>query len=175
MRLSTLSLTLAALAGSSFAVNAADGAYKEFKSWQVSCSQTLSCSMRQFISDNPISGLELQRSGLPEAPVALLISPSESALLEDEGELTVAISIDGGAPATFKDSEIAIDANAQALSLSGDFIGSGLIDSLKNGTTAKITISRSQMTAEGDVPLAGAAASLLFIDEFQNVSVTSMP
>ena len=167
MRLSTLSLTLAALAGSTFAVNAADGAYKEFKSWQVSCSQTLSCSMRQFISDSPVSGFELQRSGLPEAPVALLISPSENALLEGEGEITVAISIDGGAPATFKHSEIAIDANVGALSLSGDFIGSGVVESLKNGTTARITVSRGEVTAEGDIPLAGAAASLLFIDEFQ--------
>lgn len=167
MRLSTLSLTLAALAGSSFAVNAADGAYKEFKSWQVSCSQTLSCSMRQFISDSPVSGFELQRRGLPEAPVALLISPSETALLEDEGEIAIAISIDGGAPVSFQNGDIAVDANAAALSLSGDVIGNGLIDSLKNGTTAKITISRGQMTAEGEIPLAGAAASLLFIDEFQ--------
>ncbi|ODS57478.1 MAG: hypothetical protein ABS40_04495 [Agrobacterium sp. SCN 61-19] len=169
MRLSTLSLTLAALAGSSFAGNAADGAYKEFKSWQVSCSQTLSCTMRQFTSDNPISGLELQRSGLPDAPVALLISPSETALLEGEGEgeIAIAISIDGGAPVSFQNGDITVDANAAALSLSGDVIGNGLIDSLKNGTTAKITISRGQMTAEGEIPLAGAAASLLFIDEFQ--------
>jgi hypothetical protein len=147
MRLSTLSHTLAALAGSAFAVNAADGAYKELKSWQVSCSQTRSCSMRQFISDSPVSGFELQRSGLAEAPVA--------------------ISVDGGAPVSFENADIAVDANTAALSLSGDFIGNGLIDRLKNGTTAKITISRGRMTAEGEIPLAGAAASLLFIDEFQ--------
>ena len=167
MRLVSLSLTLAALIGPASTSLATESGFKEFKSWQVLCSQTLSCSMRQFLSDNMISGFELQRSGTPEAPVVLVLSPADSAIVEGDGDAEVQIVIDGGAPTVIGSADVGIDANAGTLSLSGDFIGNGLVASLKNGTTATITVSRGTKTIEGEIPLSGAAASLLFIDEFQ--------
>lgn len=167
MRLSSLSLTFFALVGATSPGLAAESGFREFKSWQVLCSQTLSCGMRQFLSDNTISGIELQRSGMPEAPVVLILSPADSAIVEEDGEVDVQIVIDGGTPTVIGNADVDIDANAATLSLSGDFIGSGLVASLKNGTKATITISRGAKTIEGEIPLSGAAASLLFIDEFQ--------
>lgn len=169
MRLSslTLTLTLAALSGATSTVLAAESGFKEFKSWQVLCSQTLSCSMRQFVSNSALSSFELQRTGMPDAPVVLVVTPSDSTIVEAEGDISVQIGIDGDEPVTIPSAEIDIDVNAAALSLSGDFIGTGLVNSLKNGTAAQITISRGSKTVEGEMPLAGAAASLLFIDEFQ--------
>lgn len=161
-------LTLAALLGAPLPGLAADSAFKEFKAWQVLCGQTLSCSMRQFISDSALSGFELQRSGGPEAPVVLVVSPSDDSLVAADDDINVSIAVDGGQPVTISSADIIADRNAAALSLSGDFIANGLIDSLKNGTTATITLTRGGKTATGDVPLAGAAASLLFIDEHQN-------
>ncbi|THV17173.1 DUF1176 domain-containing protein [Rhizobium rhizophilum] len=167
MTLSRTTLTLAVFLGATLPVFAADGAFKEFRSWQVLCSQTLSCSMRQFLSDNGLSGFELQRAGGPEAPVVLVLSPSDSAIVEGDGDLQASITFDGAQSVTIPNSDIVADPNAATLSISGDFIGSGLIDSLKDGTTATITITRGTRTVEGDVTLAGAAASLLFIDEYQ--------
>lgn len=167
MRLLPPTLTFAALLSVTSPSLANESGFREFKSWQVLCSQTMSCSMRQFISDSALSGFELQRSAQPEAPVTLLVSPSDSSLVEGGGDIGVEIAIDGGKSVTFKTSDISADAAAGALSLSGDFIGSGMIDSLKNGTTAKLKITRAGKSVEAEVQLAGAAASLLFIDEFQ--------
>ncbi|TPP09716.1 DUF1176 domain-containing protein [Rhizobium glycinendophyticum] len=163
-----LTITLAALVGSTLSSQADDGSYKEFKSWQVLCSQTRSCTMRQFISDNPLSGFELQRSGKPEAPVTLVVTPSDSAVAESEGAPEVTITVDGAAPLVLKAPSVTADAGSYAFQLHGDFIGTGLIESLKNGTTATITMKRGDKIAKGDLPLAGAAASLLFIDEYQD-------
>ena len=163
-----LTLTLAALLGSALSSQADDGAYKEFKDWQVSCSQTRACSMRQFISDNPLSGFELRRSGKPEAPVVLVVSPRDNAVTESDGAAEAIITIDDGEPLVLKGSAVTADAAAYAFTLNGDFIGNGLVDSLKNGTTATITLTRGDKSAKGDLPLAGAAASLLFIDQYQD-------
>lgn len=168
MRHLKLSLTLAALLGSAFSGQADDGAYKDFKSWQVSCSQTRSCTMRQFLSDNPVSSFELQRSGKPESPVTLVISPNDNAVTENAGEAQVTITVDGAEPLVMKGASVVADASAYAFKISGDLIGNGLIDSLKNGTIATITLTRGDKRAKGELPLAGAAASLLFIDEYQD-------
>ena len=108
-----LTLSLAVIIGSGAAAFAGDGAFKEFKSWQVSCSQTQSCSMRQYLSDNPLSNFELQRRGGPESPVSLVFAPSESAILE-AGSLEVSIAIDGGAPLPISAKDVAVDTEAQA-------------------------------------------------------------
>lgn len=163
-----LTLTLAALLGSALTSHAEDGAYKEFKDWQVSCSQTRACTMRQFLSDKPLSSFELQRSGKPEAPVVLVVSPSDNTVTENEGAAEASIAIDGGEPLVLSGASVTADPSAYAFRLSGDFIGNGLIESLKNGTTATITLKRGDKSAKGDLPLAGAAASLLFIDEYQD-------
>lgn len=168
MRYLKATLTLVTLFSGALSSQADDGAYKEFKSWQVSCSQTRSCSMRQFLSDNPLSGFELQRSGKPEAPVVLVVSPSDNALIEGEGVAEVTISVDGSEPLVMTGSSVSAEPGTYAFTLNGDFIGDGLIDSLKNGTTATIIMKRGEKTAKGDLPLAGAAASLLFIDEYQD-------
>jgi invasion protein IalB len=163
-----LTLTFAALLGSALSSQADDGAYKEFKAWQVSCSQTRACTMRQFMSDTPLSGFELQRSGKPEAPVVLVVSPRDTAVTDAEGAPEVTISIDGAEPVVLDGPSVTADAGTYAFTLTGDFIGNGLIESLKNGTTATITLKRGDKSAKGDLPLAGAAASLLFIDEYQD-------
>ncbi|KQW31852.1 hypothetical protein ASE36_06460 [Rhizobium sp. Root274] len=164
----TLTLTLAAILGSALPSQADDGAYKEFKAWQVSCSQTRACTMRQFLSDKPLSGFELQRSGKPDAPVLLVISPSDNAVTEAEGAPEVRIAVDGGEALVLSGPAVTADPGAYSFTVSGDLIGNGVIDSLKNGTTATITLTRGDKTAKGDLPLAGAAASLLFIDEYQD-------
>ncbi len=163
-----LTLTLAALLGSALSGQAEDGAYKEFKDWQVSCSQTRSCTMRQFLSGKPLSSFELQRSGKPDAPLLLVVSPSDNAVTESDGVAEATITIDGGQPLVLQGPSVTADPSAYAFKLSGDFIGNGLIDRLKNGTTASITLKRGNKTATGDLPLAGAAASFLFIDEYQD-------
>lgn len=160
---SSLLWLLAATASSS----AGDGAYKEFKNWQVMCGQTQSCSMRQSISDNPISQFELRRSGTPEAPVVLVVSPRESALTEGDAPASVTLTVDDSDAIVLEGQAVKIDSLAGTISLSADFIGGGFIDQLKNGTTVKVKIERGEAKAEGEVGLAGAAASLLFIDEFQ--------
>ncbi len=167
MNIARATLTLAAVFGATSPGLAADGAFKEFRSWQVSCGQTLSCSMRQFFSDSALSGFELQRSGGPEAPVVLVLSLTDGAITTGEGEVRAQISIDGSEQLAVPGADIIADPDAATLSLSGDFIGKGLIEKLKDGTIARITITRGDATAEADVPLAGAAASLLFIDEYQ--------
>lgn len=161
-----LTLSLAVIMGSGAPAFAGDGAFKEFKSWQVSCSQTQTCSMRQYLSDNPLSNFELQRRGGPESPVSLVFAPSESAILEN-GSLEVSIAIDGGAPLPISAKNVAVDTDGGTVSLSGDFIGNGLIDDLKNGATATVEIKAGTSSLSADIPLAGAAASLLFIDEYQ--------
>ncbi|RKE86357.1 DUF1176 domain-containing protein [Rhizobium sp. AG855] len=168
MRHLTLTLTLATLLGSTLSSQAEDVSYKEFKAWQVSCSQTRACTMRQFLSDNPLSGFELQRSGKPEAPVVLVVSPRDNAVTEAAGAPEVSIAVDGAEPLVLKGPSVTTDAGTYAFTLNGDFIGNGLIDSLKNGTTATITMTRGDQTARSDLPLSGAAASLLFIDEYQD-------
>jgi hypothetical protein len=166
MRYVTLTLTFAALLGSALSGEAEDNSYKEFKSWQVQCSQTRACTMRQFLTDNLLSGFELQRSGKPEAPVALVISPRDDVITGSEEPAEISIAVDASAPIVLRGD--AVEAGPYSFTLSGDFIGNGLIDSLKNGTTATITIKRGDKTAKGEIPLAGAAASLLFIDEYQD-------
>lgn len=168
MRHLKLTLTLAALLGSALSSQADDGAYKDFKDWQVLCSQTRSCTMRQFLAGTQLSGFELRRSGKPDAPVLLVVSPSDSALTESEGAPEATIAIDGGEPLVLTGPSVTAEAGTYAFTLNADFIGNGLIDGLKNGTTAKITLKRGDMTAAADLPLAGAAASLLFIDEYQD-------
>lgn len=167
MRLLPPTLTFAALLSLTSAGLADDSGYKEFKSWQVLCSQTLSCSMRQFLSDTPFSSFELQRSAQPKAPVLLVISPRDSSIIDGNGDITAAIAVDGGKATAFTSAAISIDADAGILSLSGALIDSGFVDSIKNGSAAKLTITRGTKSIEGEIPLAGAAASLLFIDEFQ--------
>ena len=131
MRYLKATLTLVTLLSGALSSQADDGAYKEFKSWQVSCSQTRSCSMRQFLSDNPLSGFELQRSGKPEAPVVLVVSPSDNALIEGEGVVEVTISVDGSEPLVVTGSSVSAEPGTYAFTLNGDFINDGLIDSLK--------------------------------------------
>jgi invasion protein IalB len=160
--------TLATLLGSTLAGHAEDGAYKEFKSWQVSCGQTRSCDMRQFLSGEQISSFELRRKGGPEAPVVLILSPSDNAVTEAEGAPTASIAIDGAEPLVLDGASVTADAGTFSFILTGDFIGNGLIDNLKNGTSATITIERGDKSAKAAFPLAGAAASLLFIDEYQD-------
>lgn len=162
-----LGLSFALLLGGSLSALADDGAYKEFKSWQVACTQTQSCSMRQFLSGTPLSSFELQRRGGPETPVSLVISPSDSSLLENQNGLEVTLSVDGGQPFKVTGKDVIADTTSGTLSLNGDFIGNGLIDSLKNGTTAAVMIKTGMTSVSAEVPLAGAAASLLFIDEYQ--------
>ncbi len=98
MRHTKFLITLAFLLGGVPAGQAEDGAYKEFKSWQTFCGQTRSCTMRQFLSDSPLSSVELKRSGKPEAPVAITVSASDTALTEGEGEAKVSIKVDGERP-----------------------------------------------------------------------------
>jgi hypothetical protein len=168
MRHTNLAITLAFLLSSVPAGQAEDGAYKEFKSWQTFCGQTRSCSMRQFLSDSPLSSIELKRSGKPDAPVAITVSASDTGLTEGDGDAEVSITVDDATPLVLKGSEISLDATASSFTLTGDFIGSGLIEMLKNGSQAVIMFSRSGRTAEATFPLSGAAASLLFIDEYQD-------
>lgn len=168
MRHIKLLITLAFLLGGTSTGRAEESAYKEFKSWQTFCGQTRACTMRQFLSDSALSGLELRRSGAPDAPVAIIVSSSDSALSEGEGSAEITVTVDESTPIVVKNDDIVVDAISSAFTLSGDFIGSGLIESLKNGSNAKITIERNGKTAEATVPLAGAAASLLFIDEYQD-------
>ncbi len=168
MRHTKFLITLAFLLGGVPAGQAEDGAYKEFKSWQTFCGQTRSCTMRQFLSDSPLSSVELKRSGKPEAPVAITVSASDTALTEGEGEAKVSIKVDGQTPLVLEGSDISVDAMASSFTLTGDFIGSGLIEMLKNGSQVAITLSRNGRTAEATFPLSGAAASLLFIDEYQD-------
>lgn len=161
-----LGLSLGILLASGLPAAAGGGAFKEFKSWQISCSQTDTCSMRQFLSDKPLSSFELQRRGGPESPVSLVISPSDSAILENE-KLEATIAIDDGEPLSVAGKDVTVDATSGTVSLSGDFIGNGLIKSLKNGTTATVGIKAGTASVSAEIPLAGAAASLLFIDEYQ--------
>ncbi|MBR0557235.1 DUF1176 domain-containing protein [Ciceribacter sp. L1K23] len=165
--LSRYTLSLAALLASTLPALAADSGYREFKAWQVSCGQTLSCGMRQYISGSAVSGFELRRSGAPEAPVVLILSPDDSNILEGDGELGVTIAIDDGQTVAMSGDAITASVEAGTLELAGDFIANGLISALKDGTTATIAITRGATSVQGEVPLAGAAASLLFIDEYQ--------
>jgi hypothetical protein len=168
MRHTKLLIALAALVGGASAGLAEDGAYKEFKSWQTFCGQTRACSMRQFLSDSALTSVELKRSGKPEAPVTLTVSASDTALTEGEGAAEVTIKVDDNAPVVVSNDAIAVDALASSFTLTGDFISSGLIETLKNGSNAAVTVSRNGRTAEATFPLSGAAASLLFIDEYQD-------
>ncbi len=98
----------------------------------------------------------------------LAVSPSDNALTESEGAPEATIAIDGGEPLLLTGPSVTAEAGTYAFTLNADFIGNGLIDGLKNGTTAKINFKRGDKTAAADLPLAGAAASLLFIDEYQD-------
>lgn len=161
-------MTLPFILGGAISVQAEDSGYREFKSWQIFCGQTLSCSMRQFLSDSPLSSIELKRSGKPEAPVTITVTVSDTTLTEGQGETEVSIKVDAETPVVVQGSDIAVDTLASSLTLTGDFIGSGLIEMLKNGFGVSITVARNGKTAEATFPLSGAAASLLFIDEYQD-------
>jgi hypothetical protein len=164
----TFLITLSLLLGGAVSARAEDDGYREFKSWQIICGQTRACIMRQFLSDSPLSSIELKRSGKPEAPVTITVSVSDTALTEGEGDAEATIRVDGGTPVVLRGGEIAIDALASSFTLTGDFIGSGLIEALKNGSNTTLTLARNGSTAEATFPLSGAAASLLFIDEYQD-------
>lgn len=168
MRYPTLTLTLTTLLSSTLAGHAEETGYKEFKSWQVLCGQTRSCGMRQFLSGKEISSFELQRRGGPDAPVVLIVSPSDNAITEAEGAPEATIVVDGSEPLVMKGASVTANAGAFSFTLTGDFIGNGLVDSLKNGTSATIALARGGKSAKAEFPLAGAAASLLFIDEYQD-------
>ncbi|MBC2771568.1 DUF1176 domain-containing protein [Rhizobium sp. AQ_MP] len=168
MRHTKLLITLAFLLGGAPMAQAEDESYKEFKSWQTFCGQTRACTMRQFLSDSALSSVELRRSGKPEAPVSIMFSSSDSSLTESDGAAEVSITVDGGEAFRFGGEDVAVDTVAGSLAVSGDLAGSGLIEALKNGSTAVIRLSRGEKRVEGEVPLAGAAASLLFIDEYQD-------
>lgn len=168
MRLSFLSLTLATLVGGALSTTTAEGADKDFQSWQVLCSQTLACTMRQFRSGEGISQFELQRRGGPDAPVSLVVYTGGASLEERSGDYGATLSIDGGQPTVFSAADIVSEPGGWAVRLSGDFIGNGFIEALKNGSALEVVITRGEASSEGQISLAGAAASLLFIDEQQN-------
>lgn len=164
----TLIMTLPFILGGAVSTQAEDSGYREFKSWQILCEQTLSCSMRQFLSDSPLSRIELKRSGKPEAPVTITVSVSDTSLTEGQGETEVSIKVDEEAPVVVPGGDIVVDTLASSLTLSGDFIGSGLIEMLKNGSNVAVTVSSNDKKVAATFPLSGAAASLLFIDEYQD-------
>ncbi|MDH4414845.1 MAG: DUF1176 domain-containing protein [Rhizobium sp.] len=167
MRLTFLSLTLAALVGGTLSTTSAEGADKDFQSWQVLCRQTLACTMRQFRSGEGISQFELQRTGGPNAPVSLVVYPGGSSLQDASGEYGATLSIDGGPPTVIPAADIVSEPGGWAVRLSGDFVSNGFIGTLKNGTALKVNITQGEASSEGEIALAGAAASLLFIDEQQ--------
>jgi hypothetical protein len=167
MRLPVLSLTLAALVGSTLSTLAGDGASRDFKSWQVLCSQTLSCTMRQFNAGREIGQFELQRSAGPDAPATLVVYAGASVLEAGSGDFGATLTVDGGQPMVIPSSDITLEPGGWALRLSGDFIGNGFITALKNGTSLKVSITRGTTSVEGEIGLEGVAASLLFVDEYQ--------
>ncbi|SMD18893.1 DUF1176 domain-containing protein [Rhizobium sp. RU36D] len=156
------------LAASAAPLLAQDGAFKEFKSWQVNCSQTRACDMRQFMAGSAISGFELKRSAKPQAPVSFAVSMSEGVLGEATGDLGASLSVDGSAAVQVGAAGIALGEGGWSATLSGDFIGNGLVTAIRNGTKLQVELFRGKTRVKGEIQLAGAAASLLFIDEFQN-------
>ncbi|UJW75910.1 DUF1176 domain-containing protein [Rhizobium sp. SL42] len=146
---------------------AVGGGFKEFQSWQVTCSQARDCSMRQFIPDSAISQVELKRAGGPETPVTIAVSTDDEALATDAGGASASISIDGGAPLSIPAGGVRYDPVGAMLLLSGDFIGNGLVAALKNGTTMHLKLRHGAASVEADIALAGFAAGLLFMDDLQ--------
>lgn len=142
--------------------------FKEFKSWQVLCGQSLSCDMRQFMAGSEISGIEIRRSAKPEAPVSIVLSTSEDTLSAASGDLSATLTIDGGNRWSIPASDIALAENGWSATLSGDFIGNGLVTAIRNGSKLQVALSRGATTVKAEIALSGAAASLLFIDEAQD-------
>jgi hypothetical protein len=167
MQFRLLPPTLALLLSGPAIALAAGGGFKEFQAWQVTCSQARDCSMRQFIPDRAIGQIEFRRAGGPETPVMIAVSTADEALVTDARGADASISIDGGAPVSIPAGSISYDPADAMLLLSGDFIGNGLVAALKNGTTMHLTMRRGAVSVEGDVALAGFAASLLFMDDLQ--------
>lgn len=167
MRFSVLPATFA-LMMSGTAVSLADsGGFEQFRTWQVICSQARNCTMRQFLSGSAIGQLELRRDGGPDTPLSIATSTDNPAFSEDARDVSASISVDGGSPVSVSSGDIRYDPAAAVWVLTGDFIGNGLVTKMKNGTSLHVTLTRSQTVAEGDIPLAGVAASLLFMDDQQ--------
>ncbi|MCM2472686.1 DUF1176 domain-containing protein [Rhizobium sp. CG5] len=167
MRFPVLPFTFALLLSGTAVCVADTGGFKQFQSWQVSCSQSRDCTIRQFLTGSAIGQLELRRDGGPDTPLSIAASTDNPAFSEDARDVSASVSVDGGAPLSVSSGAIRYDAAAAVWVLTGNFIGSGLAMDMKNGTSLHVRLSRGEAIAEGDVPLAGVAASLLFMDDQQ--------
>lgn len=167
MRFPILPYTFALLLSGAAACVADSGGFEQFGSWQVICSQARNCTMRQFLSGSAIGQLELRRDGGPDTPLSIAASTDNPAFSEGARDVSASVSVDGGAPISVPSGDIRYDPAAAVWVLTGDFMGNGLVTDMKNGTSLHVKLTRGEAVAEGDVPLAGVAASLLFMDDQQ--------
>lgn len=145
------------------------GAYKSFGKWEVSCTNGRNCDLRFFDTDNKAGASAfVSRDIGPATPATLAIGLPGDIFGEAVKDLTIAISIDGGAEQSFGPDKLTYDANTSAWRLAGDIGTDGLVEVLRKGKTIGVTAQAGGKTAKATIPLDGMAASLLFLDDTQN-------
>lgn len=167
--LSTAGLILGAALSAAPLSSAAAGAFKSFGKWEVSCTNGRNCELRFFDSDNKAGASAfLIRDIGPSTPAMLAFGLPGDVFGDAARDLTIALSIDGGAEQSFGPDKLTYDDNVSAWKLAGDIATDGLIEALRKGKVISVTARAGGQTARATVPLEGMAASLLFLDDTQN-------
>ncbi|MCD2179871.1 DUF1176 domain-containing protein [Rhizobium sp. C1] len=145
------------------------GAYKSFGKWEVSCTNGRNCELRFFDRDNKAgANAFVVRDAGPSTPAFLQFTIPGDVFGEEAKDLTLAISVDGGAEQTFGRDKLSYDDTDAAWRITSDLAASGLLDTLRKGKVIALTASADGQTVKASIPLEGMAASLLFLDDTQN-------
>ncbi len=158
-----LALTALLLAGEAQAY-----LFKEFRSWNVSCTNGLTCTASYSDWDNKnLNRLAFRRSGKPSAPVEFLLPVPPG--FDQKG--------DPNGHFSFVDNKVMVHVKAadlQRASLTSEFILSNptvvdlFLGYMKAGKELKLEYRGDLGNFTLNVPLAGVSASLLFFDEAQD-------
>ena len=145
------------------------GAFKSFGKWEVSCTNGRNCQLRFFDTDNKAgANAFVMRDIGPAAPAALAFGLPGDAFGETAKDLTITLSIEGGAEQNFGPDKLTFDATDSVWRLAGDIATNGTAETLRKGKTIALTAHAGGQTVKATIPLDGMAASLLFLDDTQN-------
>lgn len=147
----------------------ASAAYKSFGKWDVSCSNGLNCDIRFYDSDSKAgANAFVSRSVGADAPATLAFTLPGEAFDEKAKDLAIDLSIDGQSTQSFSPDRLHYDAVNGAWTLPIDVGANAMAEALKKGKAIEVTAKAGGKTVKATVPLAGMAASLLFMDDVQN-------
>lgn len=167
MKLRTAIVTAASLFFLAQAPAARAWVDKDFKSWSVSCTNGLTCTLTFTDPDSKsFDEVLFRRSGAPNADVELLI-PLSNLDTRGQTEGFYAFSVDGKELARIPVAGLKEDDRRYVLVYADQPVLLGLIAAMKAGTKAEMRYEGTLGKRSLAVNLAGLKASLLFMDDMQ--------